>query len=284
VSRVTNSLVAFLATVCACPCLAADVTWMVYSAPFTFIDQGPQAGQGAGDRQLQYLFQRMPQYNNHVLHASFARIWTEIGQRDGICTHIAFRGPDREKVAVFSDRPAKLTGYRVIVHSRDEARYKPYLTSEGEIDLARLLAAPDLHGSYVAARLMPSVVSDALADKEQIKAEIVPMQTPVQILQTFAAGRLDFFLGLPIEADYYRDTPAGQEPRKNFPIKGVAKMVNFYTACSDAPLGRSVIRAIDRILRSDENWANFLAPYHDYFSAEDFAASLASKPERKEPP
>ncbi len=254
---------------------------MVYSTPYTFIEDGPKAGQGAGDRQLQYMFQHMPQYRGPVLHASLARIWSEIGSRDGVCTPIAFRGPEREKVAVFSARPVKLTGYRLIVHSRDRARFKPYLTEAGEIDLPRLLQSAEFHGGYVTARLLPPAVAAALADKERIKAQISAMQTPLQVLQSFVAGRIDFSLSPPIEADFYHDT-LPDEPRTFFPIKDVAREINVYSACSNAPLGRAVMRAIDRIQRSDASWADFMAPFHDYFDPADFAESLTSKPEHGE--
>lgn len=274
---------AFLTCLAAAPCAAADVTWLVYSTPFTFIEDGPKAGQGAGDRQLQYLFQRLPQYRNHVLHASLARIWSEIGSRDGVCTPIAFRGPEREKVAVFSARPVKLTGYRLIIHSRDAARFKPYLTEAGEIDLPRLLQSAEFRGGYVTARLLPPAVAAALADKERVKAEISVMQTPLQILQSFIAGRLDFSLSPPIEADFYHDT-LPDDPRTLFPIKDVAREISVYSACSNGPLGRAVMHAIDRIERSNANWADFMAPFHDYFDPADFAESLASRPERSDGP
>lgn len=274
---------ALLSTLAAAPCWAADVTWLVYSTPYTFIEDGPKAGQGAGDRQLQYLFQHMPQYRNHVMHASLARIWSEIGSRDGVCTPIAFRGPEREKVAVFTARPVKLTGYRLIVHTRDAGRFKPYLTETGEIDLPRLLQSADFHGGYVAARLLPPAVAAALADKERVKAEMMVLQTPLQILQAFIARRLDFSLSPPIEADFYHDT-LPDEPRTLFPIKDVPREINIYAACSNAPVGRAVIRAIDRIERPDANWADFMAPFHDYFDPADFAGSLASQPEHPEQP
>lgn len=274
---------AFLAVFAAAPCAAADVTWLVYSTPYTFIEDGPKAGQGAGDRQLQYLFQHLPQYRNHVLHASLPRIWSEIGSHDGVCTPIAFRGPEREKIAVFSARPVKLTGYRLIVHSRDASRFKPYLTEAGEIDLPRLLQSADFHGGYVTGRQLPPAVVAALADKERVKTEISTMQTPLQILQAFIARRLDFSLSPPIEADFYHDT-LPDEPRTAFPIKNVAREINVYSACSDAPLGRAVMRAIDRIESSDANWANFMAPFHDYFDPADFAESLISQPEHGETP
>lgn len=269
---------ALLSTLAAAPTFATDVTWLVYSTPFTFVEDGPKAGQGAGDRQLQYLFQRMPQYRGHVMHASFTRIWTQLASRDGVCTHITFRGPEREKVAVFTARPMKLTGYRLIAHARDAARFRAYLTESGEVDLPRLLESREFRGAYVAARLLPPAVAEALADKDRIRSEVIPMQTPLQILQSFAAGRLDFFLSLPIEADYYRET-LPDEAHVILPIKGVAREIGIYSACSNGPLGRSVVRAIDRILSADANWADFVSPFHDYFDPADFTESLTSQPE-----
>jgi uncharacterized protein (TIGR02285 family) len=269
----------------ALPAGATDVVWLVFPTPFTFIADGPKVGQGAGDRQLQYLFQRLPQYRNHELPVtSFIRIWSEMAEKDGICTHVSFKGGDREKVALFTARPMKVTGYRLIAHPRDLDRYKPFMTAEGEVDLAQLVTSPGFRGSYVAARLLPVAVSEALADKERIKADMTPMQTPQQIVQSFAAGRLDFFMSLPIEADFYRDAAFGKEPRIILPLKGVAREVGVYSACSNGPLGRSVIRAIDRIERDDANWADFMAPFHDYFDPADFSASLDSHPERRDPP
>ncbi len=269
---------ALLSTLAAAPSAAADVTWMVFPTPITFIADGPTAGQGAADRQLQYLFQRMPQYRNHVLHATFTRIWTEMASRDGVCTHIAFRSPEREKAAIFTARPMKLTGYRLLAHPGDIARLKPYLTESEEIDLPRLLQSPEFRGSYIAARLLPPAVSAALADKDQVKADMTPMQTPRQILQSFNAGRLDFFIALPIEADFYRDL--GDLPHITLPIKGVEREVSIYSACSNAPLGRAEVRAIDRIQRVDKNWVDFMAPFQDYIDPADFAESLTSRPDR----
>jgi len=104
------------------------------------------------------------------------------------------------------------------------------------------------------------------------------MQTPRQILQSFNAGRLDFFIALPIEADFYRDL--GDLPHITLPIKGVEREVSIYSACSNAPLGRAVVRAIDRIQRVDKNWVDFMAPFQDYIDPADFAESLTSRPDR----
>lgn len=251
---------------------APGVTWITHPMPPTFIAEGPDADEGVGDRQLRFLMAHLPGYDHHVQRSSFARIWTQMARLDGVCAQSVFASPERRKVAVFTRRALRETGYRLYIRADAADRFAPHLTKEGEIDFAHLAAEATLQGGYYGTRLLPDPVTAPL-QSDRTKGVLEPAQSTDQLLQMLTAQRIDFFLAVGNEVTFYH-----RADLIAYPIKGVAAFNDVYIACSDKPVGRAVIAAIDAMQARDAQWSEFVAPMRRWHAAEEVRESLASRP------
>jgi len=249
-----------------------SVTWITHPMPPAFIAEGPDAGQGVGDLQLRFLIRHLSRYGHHVQRSSFARIWTQMAQLDGVCAQSVFISPERRRVAVFTRRALREVGYRLYARTGAVAKFAPYLTPAGEIDFARLAQGAPMQGAYYATRLLPDPIVDPTR-AAGAQTVLQSAQSTRQLLQLLDAGRIDFFLAVGNEVSYVH-----RDDMTNYVIHNVPAFNDVYIACSDKPIGRSVIAQIDDLQSRDDLWAEFVEPMKRWHTAAEVEESLASRP------
>ena len=155
---------------------AEDVTWILPEFPPGFI-RGPfRAGEGYGDRQLKFLIEHLPQFHHMVLNGSASRLWHEMEHRDGICTLLVAKLPEREKLAVFSARSFSGVTNQVIVRTDRLGEFSSFRDKSGAIDLARLAADGHLRGGYTETSSYGSAIDGFIRDPDRkISLEMTPI-------------------------------------------------------------------------------------------------------------
>ena len=235
-----------------------------------FIASGPMAGQGFGDQQLKIFIRELPQFDQQVTPSSFARIFHEIGNSDGVCTHLVYKSPEREEIALYSARPFLVFGLRLFVVVEHADKIAPFATDSGEIDLDKLMSQSDMRSSFGPKRALPEAIIKALGHARRMPE--TPM-SPEQEIQLLAAGRVDFIVAPPNEIAYrQRHHPVAL---RQYPLKDVARFSPLYTACSKGPLGQRLIASLNRLQAQPALWAAMTEPMRKWTTAEEIAASLA---------
>jgi uncharacterized protein (TIGR02285 family) len=275
IDRVISSVARCGLTICFLifqqPILANDkIVWMLHQQKPPFIAAGPLAGQGFGDQQVKMFFGELRQFDHVVTRGSFARIFHQIGQEDGVCTHLVYKSPEREKIALFSARPIKVFGLRLFVVAENDSKIAPFV-SDGEVDLDRLMSETDMLSSFGPKRALPEALVTAIGHARQ--TPMTPM-TPEQEIKLLAAGRIDFMVGHPNETAYLqRLVPVSL---KQYPIKDVVRIAPLYTACSKGPLGQQVIDILNRLQAQPKMWGAMIEAMRQWTTAEELAASRSS--------
>jgi uncharacterized protein (TIGR02285 family) len=260
------------------PAMADEsVTWLTIDLPPLFIADGALAGRGSADQQLAFLTQSLPQFQHRQTPASFSRVWHQIGHGDGNCTIGALRTPERGAIAMFSQRPVPVPGYHVIIRADQRDDFAPYLDSRGRLDLDLLAARSSLRGGYVTSRRHAPRIDRFIAASHR-QTPLDPVMSPLQLFHLLSLRRQDFIFALPFEIGYYRDVDPRTPPLLALPIKDVAAMVNGHVACSNGPIGRKVVSAVDLLLRNPNNWRSFVAPLQQWLSPEDYDHLLSGSP------
>ena len=271
------ALLLFLA---AGPGVAADtVTWMTEDLPPEFIYHGPLEEQGVGDQAIRFLADNLPAFRHHVVRAGTARIFYEMAHKDGICYWGAWRTAERKAFAVFSNRPVPGPSFRIVVGDETLAGLTPYLNAKGEIDLGALATGDRLTGGYVASQPYPGVIGGFIGNPER-KVRLEQVTQVAQLYSLLNAGRVDFIIGNGVETTYYLSQDDGKRKFHALLIRNGPPSTVGYVACSKGPIGSSVIAGIDRLLSDDSVWARYLAPMRRWGDPADFAAALASRPEK----
>lgn len=251
---------------------AEDVTWILPEFPPAFI-RGPfRTGEGYGDRQLEFLIAHLPAFNHTTLSASANRIWHEMELRDGVCTLSVARLPKREKIAKFSARSFWTTANQVIVRTGRLADFAPFLAPSGAIDLGRLAASNRLRGAYSDNTSYGTSIDAFIHDAARwTPLELVPhLRMPLALLDK---GRVDFVFGYYMEMSYYRQRDRLGDDFTALPTLPEPVRQDGYVACSNQPVGREVIAAIDALLASDEAMQAYIEPLRDWYSPADFEAA-----------
>ena len=267
--------------------VAADslepVSWMQADLPPQSIVDGELAKQGWSDQQLRALFPRLPGFDHHIVQGTLSRVWYEMAHRDGVCFNGAARNAEREGYAVFSHRPILVPPYSLIVRNDETKRFQRFLDDDSMVDLDMMAGDESLTGGYTAARDHYPAINHFL----QSPRRRTPMEKAISTSQLFNllhAGRLDFIFVEPVEAPYYRARFHIAEEFAVLPIKGSPPSIRGYIACSNGPVGRSVVTLIDALLRDETQWLAYMEPLRRWMDPRDFSFALAQKPEADQHP
>jgi len=276
-SRLAEMRAAFLAillglTTAATASAADEVLWMVPEFPPAFIPGPFRAGEGYGDRQLDFLIAHLPQFGHARISAPGNRLWHEVGRRDGVCTLTVARLPDREKIAVFSARSFRGSANQVIVRTDRLEDFRPYLDKSGAIELARLAADDRLRGAYTDTTSYGPDIDSFIRDAGR-KTPLQPVQHLRMPLSLLDKRRVDFVFGYYMEMNYHRQLDRLGDNFTALPTIPQSTPLGGHVACSKGPLGREVISAIDALLASEDTMLAYIEPLRDWYSPADYEAA-----------
>jgi uncharacterized protein (TIGR02285 family) len=250
---------------------AETITWMVSDNSSL-----PEARANTARTSLHYLIDHMPQFQHRLLVGDMARADYELAHEDGVCKPGLMKTPERAVFALFNKRVVPFPGFHLAVRKGERARFKPFMDEAGKLDLARLARSEILVGGYVTSTPHIGTVQHFIEDPERrVRLEKSPGSK--QLLGALQGGRIDFTIVLPIEADIFAAAAGHPGEFALLPIKAVPSYLETFIACSNGPLGKQAIDAIDGVLQTDANWQSFLAPLKPWLDPSDYAQIVTSK-------
>lgn len=229
--------------------LVDRITWL---AGDTAAARGP--GSRPSDRLLDWLTARLPGIAHERVVANAKRSWMLIERGDPVCHAGAVRSPQREALAYFSNTwpmpPVQL------VVKRERVAAMP-LDPSGQVDLASLLANPQLQGVLVHGRSYGPVL-DAQLDKTAHLGTVQRVTSGdfgSNLLPMLLQGRADYALEYPNALAAL----ASQRPEvaglAMLPLRGANALVVSGVACPRTPWGLAAIRRVDAVLGTPEGAA-----------------------------
>jgi uncharacterized protein (TIGR02285 family) len=245
---------------------AADIAWYSADIPPLYIFGGGQEGAGYGDMILNLVAGGPPK------RVTISRTWYEIEHHPVSCTTGALKTSAREAIALFSARPALVPNYMLITRADLAARFAPYMTGEGRLDLAKLVQQNDMTGGFIASRVYPGILGDMLTSQRPWHMERLN-ETPL-LVNLLRSNRISFFFLSPVELAYYRQTNGGEDRWVGVAINGMPSHVETYTAFSRTPEGQKVIAQVDDFFAHDEEWTkvtSVLASWESRAKLENFS-------------
>lgn len=258
------------------PAAAKDtITWYLDpSLPPAHIPSGRYAGQGLNDLELKWLIEHLPQFDHVVVDSTAARTWYEIGRTDARCSSAALKTPEREKVAVFSTPALQSWGLMVLVRQDRLAATRDLHGPSENIDLARLLTSDRLRGVINKGRSYGPVIDPLLANAEAQKS-VQSVSDSLQALRMVTAGRADYVIGYAMELGYFRKIEGSEEPVVILPIEGVKRDSAAYVACTDQPIGRAVIAAVNEALARENGPPPYMRDAKQWLNDKEYGEYMA---------
>ena len=242
-----------LALCCAAPAAAqtvaqkGSIVWAVVDwAPYMILKDGqapasPQAlGNGAVDRALFEVIQRMPEYRHEFQLTNPQRIWSAMERGQNLCFPAAAKNNERLQVALFS--PILLVPPPVLVFA---PKQREALAGSAEsASLVRLMRERPEVGRLQEQRAY-GAQSDAVIDAhgQKVRRELMP--TLGGLLRPLSAGLFGYTLEYPMVIEYAQRQGELAGILETAAIAEAQEWFSGYVACTRNMWGRQVITDID---------------------------------------
>ncbi|MDH0748493.1 TIGR02285 family protein [Pseudomonas sp. GD03842] len=227
--------------------------WLLRDFPPLTIFAGPQTGQGAIDRLMPELIARMPEYNHQIMHVNRAR-GTQMLQDPDVfaCDPTLLWTAEREKTILFSIPTYATPGNGVTIEKSNHARFAPFLTEDGHLDLATLLASKTVKVGIVAERSYGPTIDKILRATPATDSLILHYGNAAvgSMLQMERMDRFQAIISYWPEVRYHAQQQGiPLEELEFFPIKNAPKYQFAHIGCSKTDKGRAAMEVINREMR-----------------------------------
>ena len=244
---------------------AESITWVTDTQPV------PHSSETIDSAELAFLTSHLPGFTHHIVRVSTARANHELQHGSGVCKVGVLVTPERQKFATFSARRIILPGFHLVTRKDKLAALGPAMV-KGEVDLEKLGALPGVTGGYTHMRHYDTPIADF--NQAHDGNGLTSVLVNGLLFNLIQAERIDYAFVLPMDVYFYTDQ-AAREKLAVLPIRGGVTRAEAGVACSSDQSGRNVIAAIDALLADDSRWAEFVEPFKQWTSPEDFAVLLA---------
>jgi len=233
------------------------ILWVVsHNPPMFSLESGrapqrpEQLGQGELDGMLRLLTQRMPQYRHEFVVAEYPRLEALVRAGEPVCSNLLLRTPERLSWLHFTHTHVPLQARQIHLVTRAELLPRLGLKPGAVVDLAALLAQPELRGLLEHKRSYGREV-DALLQRhgQTLLAQAMPRRG-TNLLRMLRAGRMDFTLDYGVTVATFNRNEAADAPLVALPLSGAPPTTARATlACARNTLGREHIAAVDSAVR-----------------------------------
>jgi len=230
------------------------LTWLLRDFPPLTIFAGPQAGQGAIDRIMPELIARMPEYEHQIMHVNRAR-GTQMLQDPDVfaCDPTLLWTPERDKTILFSIPTYATPGNGITIERSNHKLFAPYLTEDGHLDLAAVLASNTVKVGIVGERSYGPVIDKVIRTTTQPDNLILHYGNAAvgSMLQMERMDRFQAIISYWPEARFHAQQQGiALDELEFFPVKDAPKYQFAHIGCSKTDKGRAAIEIINREMRT----------------------------------
>jgi uncharacterized protein (TIGR02285 family) len=250
----------------------ADISWFIPQTQPCHIETTESSVKGYCDGMVSFLTKNLPDYRHQIAVRPIPRLWHEIAHRDGVCTVVAGKSPERLEQGVFSERPFWSITNRVIIAASRSALFQPYVENR-IIDLDALGQNAQLRGLVLAGKNYGPVINAFLASPQRA-AQIIPLNSTEFPIKMIMEQRADFVFGYSIDLAYQVTKQKLSGEFVTYAIKGDVTHYDAFVACSNGPLGRRVIASVNQLLGDPANWEAYLRPLQPWYQQDEFESAL----------
>lgn len=253
--RVTVSIMAMAAI--GAPAFATahphdTILWSFGPVPALFTE----AGDGYGDKTHAWFVRRLPGFEHSVARdLPLDRVLDLMRRQDGVCHPTLFRTEERLTFAVFS-APVVMTPSVLLIAPAESAARAMAPDDRGHLRIADILAASTR--AVVTEGRAYGLGIDRLIEQLDARGRVQRVEDQEAAYAHLARGWADFSFGYAdaIDAPY-------RGALKPFPIATVETGKLARIACSNGPMGRAAIAAVDAVIAAAGPRPDWLRYYTD---------------------
>lgn len=252
-----------------------SVYWLYSEMPPAHISHGEHVNTGYADLAMQLLIDALPQYDHVRVLANYKRSLIEIKANDNVCHAALLRSEEREEFVAFSMPAYIVSSNKLFAQPSHKSLMTNYLSQNGKVDLARLLANETFVLGVSSGAMYGSGIDEALnlpssQDNLIYRTAIDHYSGLSGMLEK--SMRLDGFLGLAVENRFFqKPNSAINSNSVSYSIEGTDDFLVGYIGCSKSAFGMQLIDEINHVL-AVERAGKIKDYYQSWLLEEDRAA------------
>lgn len=226
--------------------------WVLRDFPPLNIISGPLQGQGAIDKLMPELIARMPEYDHQIVHVNRARGTQMLNDPEIFaCDPTLLWTAERAKTILFSIPIYATPANGLVTEHKHDALLAPFVSEDGHIDLAALLASHAVKVGIVAGRSYGPVIDNVLQQSTRDNIVLHYGNAAVgSMLQMERAGRFQTMISYWPEARFHAQQQGIPVSDLEFiPVKDSPKYQFAHVGCSNSEKGRQAMAIINREMR-----------------------------------
>ena len=226
---------------------AADIEGITWLSADPLPSADSRVGTGLATKMVAFMKVQWPDVQHQILRANAKRSWQMLAQGEQACHASALRTPEREKLAYFSN--TQMSPPLQLIARRDKLALLPR-NAASEVDLARLLADPQLRGVLVDGRSYGLFIDKLLGGLPTRKTVdfYAASDYGSKIMPMLSAGRGDYTIEQDMALSVGRELNPQMNELISLPIQGASEPIQVGVACPRNAWGLVAIRGIDKVL------------------------------------
>lgn len=247
------------------PVRADDITWL--SADFPPLAMPAQGDSQAGYMNMLHmrLVDALPQHRIRDEVLPWPRVLFLTQNGGPYCTAMAARTPERETYLRFTAPYGYVYPVGVVIRAQDQARYKPYLTQAGELQLETVLRSKQLRLGVAGTRSYGGMVDGVLKPWLESGAphviQVRQDNSTKSLMDMLYKGRFEFTLAYPGEMVYF----GGKDSRLHFyPVAGNSALVAGHFSCTKSTQTDRMFADLVKVTSTLRNDSSLRAAYEEW--------------------
>lgn len=214
------------------------------------------------------IIKSLPELTHEVEVASVKQAMANTKRLRHSCTIGILQTDERQQFISFSKPVFYAFPHRLILRKSDREKFIPFLTSDGEIDLEKLLKKDQLQFGYVKNRIYGSVnalIRNYAHNKTSFGRSAADLTKG--LLQMLSLKRIDYILEYSSMVQYIKEEQKIKTDFYQFPIKDSSELLPVYIGCSKSDEGKWLIKKIDSLTKTYKK--EYADAYAQWLSSEE---------------
>jgi uncharacterized protein (TIGR02285 family) len=158
------------------------------------------------------------------------------------------RTPERAAKLQYAAHYWQLETNRVLFRADRKAAVAAFITPDGRLDLAAMLADTQLNGVYVARRSYTAAIDNFVKARSDQPDRLIAVSSSDSAFRMLELGRADYTFGYDYELNYFNARQKQPLDLDAIAATGDRLYVEGGIACSQGPISARVIAALDDLL------------------------------------
>ena len=241
---------------------ADTIAWVGTDFPPMAMSQGEHAHGGYIDALYKHLKESLPQHDFREEIVPWTRAMSMAQRGGAYCLISAFQTPERDAFLRFTAPYGYVYPIGVVIRTKDQDRFAPYLSAQGNFRLDAALNQPGVgmgvassrsYGPRIDGLIKPLINSRAKNIHQSYQDESTKF-----LLTMLAAKRFDYMLAYPSEVEFYGGP---SNAFRFYPIDGNSDLLPGRFSCTKSPETDRVFADVSRLVPTKSTRAVFMASY-----------------------